>query len=166
MLIEGARLILLLIMVFCCKGTFTQTLVNSTGNTIQNNAISVEYSIGEIGITTLPGTANYITQGFFQPIFYFKDCNLLRLIPTAFTPNNDHLNDCFGAKRWPLTSSFELNVYNRAGQMLFRSTNITECWDGTFNGIAQPMGTYIYSVKATTDVCGQITKKGTIVLIR
>ncbi|HEY6505834.1 MAG TPA: T9SS type A sorting domain-containing protein [Chitinophagaceae bacterium] len=46
-----------------------QRLVNTTGNTIGNNNITIEYSVGEIAITTLvgPNNTNYVTQGLLQP---------------------------------------------------------------------------------------------------
>lgn len=45
----------------------TQTLVNSTGNTLKDNSYYFEYSIGEISITTLTGSSNNVTQGLLQP---------------------------------------------------------------------------------------------------
>lgn len=160
------RLVIILMVMVSSNNTFTQTIINSTGNTLYNNNVNIEYSIGEISITTISDNTYQITQGLLQPIFHFKDCNLLNLIPTAFTPNGDNLNDCFGVKKWPATTSYELSVYNRFGQRLFKTDNIVECWNGNFNGIQQPMGTYVYSIKANTAACGQITNKGTIVLIR
>ncbi len=46
-----------------------QQVVNSTGKTVTDGSGSIEYSIGEISITTLTsaGNTNYITQGLLQP---------------------------------------------------------------------------------------------------
>lgn len=46
-----------------------QQVVNSTGSTVNDNLYSIEYSIGEIAITTLtaPSNANFTTQGLLQP---------------------------------------------------------------------------------------------------
>lgn len=158
----------IIILIFFVKPgqVFSQTVVNSTGNTIQSSTISIEYSVGEIGITTLVGNENNITQGLLQPIIRFKDCNLLHLIPNAFTPNHDNVNDCFGVKNWPVTSSYQLNVYNRWGMLVFKTNNILECWNGEINGAKQEMGAYVYMIKANTSACGQITHKGTVLLIR
>ena len=53
----------------CCiiNDLQAQTLVNTTGNTVKDNSYYFEYSIGEIGITTLTGTTNTVTQGLLQP---------------------------------------------------------------------------------------------------
>jgi len=89
----------------------------------------------------------------------------LYLMPNAFTPNGDGLNDCFGLKNWGNLTSVEFAVYNRWGQRIFMTNDPAGCWDGTFNGIAQPAGTYVYHIKASA-LCGNIERKGTIVLIR
>jgi hypothetical protein len=52
---------------FCFSGLSAQSLVNSTGATISGSGFNVEYSIGEISITTLSATSNYGTQGLLQP---------------------------------------------------------------------------------------------------
>ena len=158
--------ILLYLLLFFCIASLSQTLINSTGGAIVKGNSSVEYSIGEISTSTLSGNIYHSTQGLLQPVFQFKSCNVLKLIPTAFTPNGDNLNDCFGVKKWPVTAAYELCIYNRWGQRVFKTTNILECWNGTFNGVLQPMDAYVYTLKATTAACGQISHKGTIVLIR
>ena len=158
--------LLLLLLLLTSYHTISQTLVNTTGSSIQNSSISVEYSIGEIGITTLVANQEYITQGLLEPIVKFKDCNLLHFIPNVFTPNKDNLNDYFGVKGWPATSSFELCVYNRWGELVFRTTDPSESWNGEIKGQPQPVGIYVYTIKANTAPCGSIQNKGTITLIR
>jgi gliding motility-associated-like protein len=86
-------------------------------------------------------------------------------IPSAFSPNGDGLNDCFGLKRWGETSFFEFDVFNRSGSMVFSTHSPTDCWDGTFRGEKLPMGDYVYMIHART-ICGDVVRKGTIMLIR
>jgi gliding motility-associated-like protein len=145
---------------------YAQSLVNSTGGTIQNNNFTIEYSIGEIGNTTLEASDNFITQGLLQPFYLFKDCKLLEFIPNAFTPNNDNLNDCFGVKNWPVTTSYQFSIYNRWGVLVFNSNKTSDCWNGDVNGVKQQTGTYVYVIKANSAACGQVSFKGTFVLIR
>ncbi len=144
-----------------------QTLVNTTGLTISDGNYTIEYSVGEMAITTLSSSDSYVTQGLLQPIIKIDidACKMLDLIPTAFTPNNDGLNDCYGVSQWPYTSSFEMNVFNRWGELIFRTTDRFACWDGKFKGEDQPAGVYVYMIRATTG-CGPTFKKGTFVLIR
>lgn len=86
-------------------------------------------------------------------------------LPTAFTPNNDGLNDCFGIKFLGQISNLHLSIYNRWGQRIFYTTNPTECWDGTIQGVKQKSDVYTYQMSATT-ICGPVFKKGTVLLIR
>jgi gliding motility-associated-like protein len=86
-------------------------------------------------------------------------------IPSAFTPNGDGKNDCFGVKYWANAAEFELSVYNRFGVKIFYSKNLQDCWDGSYNKENQPSGTYVYTIKIKS-ICGSDYKKGTVVLIR
>jgi gliding motility-associated-like protein len=86
-------------------------------------------------------------------------------VPDAFTPNNDKKNDCFGIKYWGAVQSFDLVIFNRWGDMIFHTTDPLGCWDGNYKGIPQATGTFVYQIKAKT-ACGDVYKKGTILLIR
>lgn len=66
-------------------------------------------------------------------------------IPTAFTPNHDGINDCFRAKGVGL-EGFEMQVFDRWGNMVYQSNSIDECWDGTYNGRDLPNGAYTYKI--------------------
>ncbi len=94
-----------------------------------------------------------------------KEGNPLYLVPNTFTPNGDGINDCFGVRKWENIQLEELSVYNRWGEQVFYSTNPMDCWDGTYKGIAQPSGTFIYIIRAKS-FCGVINRKGLITLIR
>ncbi len=86
-------------------------------------------------------------------------------VPSAFTPNNDGNNDCFGLKYWGSVSSLELAVFNRWGARVFFTNDPQQCWDGTFKGVPQPAGAYVYQIKATT-TCGTAYRKGIVILVR
>jgi gliding motility-associated-like protein len=86
-------------------------------------------------------------------------------VPSAFTPNNDRRNDCFGLKKWGLVTELQFQVFNRWGERVFSTTDPTHCWDGTFKGILQPAGGYGYMIKAVTR-CGTVNRSGMVILIR
>lgn len=68
--------------------------------------------------------------------------------PNAFSPNNDGLNDRFGALgNLAPVSRYSMVIYNRWGQMVFTATNPAQRWDGTMNGKAQNPGNFIYRVE-------------------
>lgn len=78
-----------------------------------------------------------------------KDC--YTDVPNAFTPNGDGVNDYFYPRQ--LLSKgvvgFSMMIFDRWGQKVFETTNTNgRGWDGKFNGKDQPMGVYIYQIKA------------------
>lgn len=88
-------------------------------------------------------------------------------VPNAFSPNGDGKNDCFGVTYWSFVKDFELTVFDRWGKRVFYTKESGHCWDGTFNGKMQPLGTYIYQIKATSSCSeGPIYIKGHINLIK
>jgi gliding motility-associated-like protein len=90
----------------------------------------------------------------------------LYLMPTAFTPNNDGLNDCFGLKYWGAVIKLNFSIYNRFGERIFYSTDPAKaCWDGTYKGAKQNVGSYVYTIQATTP-CDVINRKGTVMILR
>jgi gliding motility-associated-like protein len=57
----------------------------------------------------------------------------LLYVPTAFTPNNDGINDAFFAVTNDLFS-FEMWVFDRWGAQMFHSTDPSEVWNGSVDG--------------------------------
>ncbi len=88
------------------------------------------------------------------------------LMPSAFTPNNDGLNDCYGMKYWGTVLELDFSIYNRLGNRVFYSRQPGACWNGKYKGDEQAPGTYVYMIRAKTNCAGTITRKGTFVLIR
>ncbi len=86
-------------------------------------------------------------------------------VPNAFTPNNDGINDCFGIRNWGSVTLQEFSIYNRWGQRVFQTKNPSDCWDGTFQGQKQDSGGFVYIIKASS-ICGNIIRKGNLLLIR
>lgn len=93
-------------------------------------------------------------------------CNGL-FFPTAFTPNNDGLNDQFG----PLGSvaavkEYHLSIYNRWGERVFYADNPLEKWDGRTE--LKKSGSALYSWHCEFVLPGKrkSVKKGTLLLIR
>jgi gliding motility-associated-like protein len=68
------------------------------------------------------------------------------VIPNAFTPNSDGINDTWIIENIQMFPRAYINVYNRWGQSLFEAKGLDDPWDGTFNGKFVPTGTYIYII--------------------
>jgi gliding motility-associated-like protein len=73
-------------------------------------------------------------------------CNVSVYFPTAFTPNNDGLNDYFSPIGNDIVG-FNMRIYNRWGHEVFISNNLNQTWDGNYNNIPCPTDTYYYTTK-------------------
>ncbi|WP_245843574.1 T9SS type B sorting domain-containing protein [Niastella vici] len=88
-------------------------------------------------------------------------------VPNAFTPNGDGKNDyLYPLNAWKATN-LEFYIYNRYGQVVFRSTNWTNKWDGRFNGQLQSTGVFVWQLRYTLiDTGEKVFRRGTTVLLR
>ncbi len=91
--------------------------------------------------------------------------NPLLDVPNAFTPGRFGANSIIRVQGFGIIA-MTWKIYNRWGQLVFQSNTPSQGWDGTFNGIAQPMDVYAYTLDATFDDGTKTTRKGDITLIR
>jgi gliding motility-associated-like protein len=93
-------------------------------------------------------------------------CECFVYIPNAFSPNNDHANEVFRlSSNCLIEGSFQ--IYNRWGQLVYRSEDLNEGWNGVFAGEVQPEGIYVYTIRFSyPSHPGIFTRKGAITLIR
>lgn len=68
------------------------------------------------------------------------------LIPNAFTPNGDGLNDVFEVVNKMDFRTTELRVFNAWGEVVFQSAADQNGWDGSYKGRLQNQGVYYYTV--------------------
>ncbi len=66
-------------------------------------------------------------------------------IPNSFTPNGNQMNDFFLAIS-DGALDFHMYIFNRWGELVFESTDISKGWDGKHNGNNAPEGVYIYRI--------------------
>ncbi|MBK7605654.1 MAG: gliding motility-associated C-terminal domain-containing protein [Saprospiraceae bacterium] len=67
------------------------------------------------------------------------------IMPNAFTPNNDGVNDRFRAVIDPGVEIVKLTVVSRWGQTMYSEAG-NDGWDGKYSGKDAPSDTYIYSI--------------------
>lgn len=95
----------------------------------------------------------------------FTKINYSVFVPSAFTPNQDGLNDVLNIFGLP-TDTGSIQVYNRWGELIFESNDILAGWDGRIRNSSAPEGTYRYKVSFEIPEGGIRTQVGTFVLIR
>jgi len=94
------------------------------------------------------------------------DCNCTLYLPNAFSPNNDGINDEFLIISRCDLKNYELLIYDRWGQNIFRSTNPIQGWDGRFNGEMMPVGAYAFVIRYTPEGGNFRLAQGTVRLLR
>lgn len=89
------------------------------------------------------------------------------LVPTAFSPNGDGLNDYFNPVLDFEQKVLTLKIFDRYGKMVYNNNNIQKGWDGRYmNGEPAGQDVYMYRLQYT---CGNEElneKKGDLILMR
>lgn len=136
--------------------TSNSTLSDITiANPVANPSVDVVYNVSATTPNGCKGSAS-------ASIKVLKGYN----IPNSFTPNGDRINDVFRIP--PATAIEKLQyfiVYDRYGQKIFETNNITRGWDGRMNGQPASAGAYVYVIKAS-GINGELILKGSIMLLR
>ncbi len=88
-------------------------------------------------------------------------------VPSAFTPNNDGLNDYLYPLNAYKTRELKFSVYNRFGERIFYSENWMTKWNGSYKSKPADIGTYVWTLSYTDiDTNKKVERRGTTVLIR
>jgi gliding motility-associated-like protein len=117
-------------------------------------------------ITDKKGCKNFAVKAVFVndtlPIF----------IPTAFSPNDDGVNDIFKIfSNDKIQIIKQLSIYNRWGDKVYQGENLAtndtqQGWDGMFKDTPQPSGVYIYHAVVELGDKKQKVLKGEVNLVR
>ncbi len=97
-----------------------------------------------------------------------KEENLF-MLPNAFSPNGDGINDQICLLLDPAVNQVELSIYNRWGEQVFYTRDLNACWDGTYKGVEQDVQTFVWSASLEATVCDQAVMKfhkGSFTLVR
>lgn len=89
-------------------------------------------------------------------------------MPDAFTPNGDGVNDKFRIVGLPPENitQFNLQIFNRWGQLVFNTQDILDSWDGTRSGTVCPEGVYFWVIYYEDNKKAKISNRGTLMLLR
>lgn len=86
-------------------------------------------------------------------------------VPNAFTPNNDGVNDMFFGAGTNI-KTYEMYIFNRWGEMIFKSFNMDNKWDGRLGKERVQDEVYVYMFIITDIFDQQHTYRGSVTMIR
>jgi len=122
----------------------------SSGTSNTSTALSPSHTFSESGTYTVFCIVNFSCGvDTLYETFTISDCNDIvdsckLYTPNSFTPNFDGLNDSFNPSSNCSLENYELLVFNRWGEMIFKTSNQTEPWDGKWKGSDCSVGVYFY----------------------
>lgn len=146
-----------------------KSIILQTGNTI---ADSYAWSTGETSpsIRVEKTGAYYVTvkeaDCFASDTVLVSagDCDVF--LPSAFTPNQDKLNDEFGVVGEVTLQYYKMQVFSKWGELIFNSNDIAKKWDGKFKGKDMPNGSYLWTLTYVNRKGRKFYEQGTVMLIR
>jgi gliding motility-associated-like protein len=95
------------------------------------------------------------------------DCGCFVSVPSAFTPNGDGLNDLLRPLSPCEIEGLVFMVFNRWGEKVFESADISSGWNGVFRNQDQPHDAYIYYLSyLDTRSAEKKEYRGSVLLIR
>jgi len=137
-------------------------MVGEDSRTLQTEAnTNGDYIAYSVKITNSEGCVREERRGF-------DVIKAALVLPNAFTPDGDGMNDVFQLKVATGTVLIEqLQVFNRWGAIVFDGAGEAAAWDGTINGDLQPTGLYYYLARVREGKNEKLSiKKGALHLLR
>lgn len=112
-------------------------------------------------ITDSVGCRNVIQKQSFVEV----KRNVNVIVPNAFSPNGDGINDFFNIQ-YRLLQTFHIKIFDRWGNQVYESSDMHFRWDGTQSGSPSPEGVYMYLISGTTTDGTPVETGGSFTLIR
>ncbi|MEZ4880173.1 MAG: gliding motility-associated C-terminal domain-containing protein [Chitinophagales bacterium] len=131
----------------------------------QDGSTNQNYIVNDTGIYHVTVTTNCNSSSDTVNI-YSTICDCEFQIPNAFTPNNDGTNDFFGVVNdCGKVSNFQLQIFNRWGELLFVSNDEKVKWNGDYKNQTQPVDDYVFILQYIQNN-NNYFKKGTFSLLK
>ncbi|MDW8394192.1 MAG: PKD domain-containing protein [Chitinophagales bacterium] len=101
-----------------------------------------------------------------------KACELITVelipvidVPNAFSPNGDGANDVLFVRGQDVTT-LDFKVFNRWGELVFQTNDLSKGWDGTHRGVPQEMEVYVWMLSARFSNGKAVVRSGNVTLLR
>ncbi len=138
-----------------------QTFATQRLNLFEEEGNNLEKQITKYRIRAILPLSNRVT---YSNIVSFQQKAKI-IMPNAFSPNNDGLNDVFSVKGLYI-KDFRMQIFDRWGNIVHVLENLNQTWNGTSESKITPAGVYIYTIEATDTLGERLEQKGTITIVR
>jgi gliding motility-associated-like protein len=138
-----------------CSGTVH--FINSSVKAVSSfwNFTNKDTSSLKDPVFTYPVKGHYLVKltvtssaGCFDSVTNYvqidRDVNHKLFIPNVFTPNGDGYNKKFVVEGLSSCYNYDMDIYNRWGQLMYRASGTQLIWDGYYNGKLVPEGVYYF----------------------
>ena len=127
-----------------------------------------ELEINDQGIYRVDVSNHFCTSSYSHSIKEY--CKGKLYLPNSFTPNNDGLNDLFTPVINEYITNYNFRIYNRWGELIFKTNQISEGWDGRVNREIAEIDAYVYKIsyQYLSEIGGTRNESlvGTVLLMR
>jgi gliding motility-associated-like protein len=86
-------------------------------------------------------------------------------VPSGFSPNGDNEND-FLCVYSDCMDAFVFEIYNRWGEKVYETAEMSICWDGTWKGKELNSAVFVYTLEGYLINGDRVSQKGNISLVR
>jgi gliding motility-associated-like protein len=152
---------------FCDEGSATLEVVTALDNyswsTGETGSFITVYESGVYSVTATSGECSAVAQ------YALPHCDREILMPNAFSPDGDGLNDDFGLPEAFLDEindyGFQVYVFNRWGELVYASTDKHFRWNGEVKGTVFHGNVYNYTIEYKTNVGTPKRIKGSVTVL-
>ncbi len=130
--------------------------------TVQTSATKAS-PIGQYPITADGAVSVDYTIDYLPGVLSIQAVPPMLMIPNAFTPNEDGVNDTWDLKNVEDFPNCTVDIFTRYGERIFSSVGYATPWNGKYKGVPLPSGTYYYLIDTKQD--GK-TLSGSVTIIR
>jgi gliding motility-associated-like protein len=151
-----------------CQGEkfIISPLANTTDYTWQDGSKTAAFTATQTNLYRITAQ-NGCGMDTAQMNVIFESCPCALLLPNAFTPNGDGINDNFRPLHACDMQDYSMTVFNRYGEKIYFSKDPLESWNGKLKGDVLNMGGYVWMVTYTKISTKKvIQKQGTVLLLR
>jgi len=155
-------------LVLCIDSTLLlqPIITNSAQYSWQDGSITPTYLVNNEGTYSIAAT-NICGETKHTTIITSEDCITCELyVPTAFSPNNDGVNDIITPVGNCIYKNLRFKIFNRWSELVFESNNIQNGWNGFYKNSEQLVDTYTWILDYTDSKDKRYYQKGILTLLR